>query len=145
MPVLHGDEFEFVPGRAVELRPGKDVTLIACGIMVAEALEAAAQLADEGLDAAVLNIHTVKPLDVGAVAAAARNTGAIVTVEEHSIIGGLGSAVAEALVENLPVPMVRVGLRDVFGQSGPPAELMEAYGLTPGHIAAAARRVVGRK
>lgn len=145
VPVLHGDEFEFVPGRAVELRPGKDVTLVACGIMVAEALEAAGKLAEEGIDAAVLNIHTIKPLDVEAVSAAAARTGAIVTVEEHSIIGGLGSAVAEALVETHPVPMVRVGIRDVFGESGKPDELMEKYGLTPAHIAAAAREVVGRK
>lgn len=145
VPVLHDDGFEFVPGQAVELRAGKDVTLIACGIMVAEALEAAAQLAGEGVDAAVLNIHTVKPLDVEAVAAAARNTGAVVTVEEHSIIGGLGSAVAETLAEHQPAPLVRVGLRDVFGESGPPAALMEKYGLTPAHIAAAARQVIRRK
>ncbi len=145
VPVLHGEEFEFVPGRAVELRPGKDVTLVACGIMVAEALEAAGILAGEGIDAGVLNIHTVKPLDVEAVTAAARRTGAIVTVEEHSIIGGLGSAVAEVLVENHPVPMVRVGIRDVFGESGKPDELMEKFGLTPAHIAAAAREAIGRK
>lgn len=145
VPVLHGEEFEFVPGRAVELRPGKDVTLVACGIMVAEALEAAEILAGEGIDAGVLNLHTIKPLDVEAVTAAARRTGAIVTVEEHSIIGGLGSAVAEVLVENHPVPMVRVGIRDVFGESGKPDELMEKFGLTPAHIAAAAREAIGRK
>lgn len=145
VPVLHGEEFEFVPGRAVELRPGKDVTLVACGIMVAEALEAAEILAGEGIDAGVLNLHTIKPLDVEAVTAAARRTGAIVTVEEHSIIGGLGSAVAEVLAENHPVPMVRVGIRDVFGESGKPDELMEKFGLTPAHIAAAAREAIGRK
>lgn len=145
VPVLHGEDFEYVPGRAVELRPGKDITLVACGIMVAEALEAAEILAGEGVDAGVLNIHTIKPLDVEAVTDAARRTGAIVTVEEHSIIGGLGSAVAEVLAENHPVPMVRVGIRDVFGESGKPDELMEKFGLTPAHIAAAAREAVGRK
>lgn len=145
VPILHSDDFKFVPGRAVELRPGTDVTIIACGIMVAEALKAAEDLAVEGVSAAVLNIHTIKPLDVAAVTEAARKTGAVVTAEEHSIIGGLGSAVAEALVENCPVPLVRVGVRDTFGESGKPDELLLKYGLTAGDIVTAVRQVLGRK
>ena len=93
----------------------------------------------------MLNIHTIKPLDVAAVTEAARKTGAVVTAEEHSIIGGLGSAVAEALVENCPVPLVRVGVRDTFGESGKPDELLLKYGLTAGDIVTAVRQVLGRK
>lgn len=145
VPVLHGDDFEFVPGRAVELRQGSDVTIIACGIMVAEALQAAEDLSAEGINATVLNIHTVKPLDEAAITRAARQTGAVVTAEEHSIIGGLGSAVAEVLVENCPVPMVRVGVRDTFGESGKPGELLVKYGLTAADIASAVRAVLKRK
>jgi len=145
VPVLHGDDFTFVPGQAVEMRPGRDAAIIATGIMVAAALEAAAVLEQEGLDVRVLNIHTIKPLDVASIVAAARETGAIVTAEEHSIIGGLGSAVAEVLVEHHPVPMRRVGLADVFGESGPPEELLAKYGLTPADVADAARAVVRRK
>jgi transketolase len=130
VPVLHGDDFEFVPGRAVEMRRGLDATIIACGLMVAQALEAVEQLAAEGIEVGVLNVHTLKPLDVQAIVDAAQRTGAIVTAEEHSIIGGLGSAVAETLAEHYPVPMLRVGLRDVFGESGRPDELLQKYGLT---------------
>jgi transketolase len=145
VPVLHGDDFAFVPGRALEMRPGRDATVIATGIMVAAALEAAALLEPEGLDVRVLDIHTIKPLDVAAVVAAARETGAVVTAEEHSIIGGLGSAVAEVLGEHCPVPLRRVGLADVFGESGRPDELLVKYGLTPEHVAEAVRAVVRRK
>jgi len=145
VPVLHGDGFQFVPGRAVTLREGTDATIIATGIMVAAALEAAGLLAGEGIKAGVLDIHTIKPLDVEAIVKAARETGALVTAEEHSVIGGLGSAVAEVIVENCPVPLKRVGIPDKFGESGSPDELLEKYGLTPGFIAAAVKEVIVRK
>ncbi|MGQ9496756.1 MAG: transketolase family protein [Desulfotomaculales bacterium] len=145
VPVLHGEDFTFEPGKALQMRPGRDVTIVATGIMVAATLEAAAALEREGLDARVLNVHTIKPLDVAAIVAAARETGAVVTAEEHSVIGGLGSAVAEVLVEHYPVPVQRVGLADVFGESGRPDELLAKYGLTPADIAGAARAVVRRK
>ncbi len=146
VPVLHDENsFRFEPGRAVKLRDGSDATVIACGIMVAAALEAAEQLAGEGISVRVLDIHTIKPLDLEAIVEAARATGAVVTAEEHSIIGGLGGAVAEVLVENHPVPVRRVGIRDTFGESGKPAELLEKYGLTPADIARAVREVIKLK
>lgn len=127
------------------LREGGDVAIVACGIMVAKALEAAASLAAEGIEATVINMAMVKPLDVETLVEAARRTGAVVTAEEHSIVGGLGSAVAEALAENYPVPILRVGLPDVFGESGRPEELLEKYGLTASHLVAAARKVLARR
>lgn len=145
VPVLHGAEFQFEPGKAVVLREGVDVTIIACGIMVTAALQAAEQLAEKGVKAGVMNIHTIKPLDVEAIVKAAKDTGALVTAEEHSIIGGLGGAVAEVLAENCPVPMKRIGIMDKFGASGAPAELLEKYGLTPEAIVQAAEEVIKRK
>lgn len=145
VPVLHGEDFQFVPGKAVKIRNGGDATIIACGIMVSAALEAAEMLAAEGISAGVLDVHTIKPLDTEAVAEAARATGAVVTAEEHNIIGGLGSAVAEALGEHYPVPLKRVGVMDKFGESGAPAELLVKYGLTPRDIAAAVKEVLARK
>lgn len=145
VPVLHGAEFQFKPGKAVVLREGVDVTIIACGIMVTAALQAAEQLAGKGVKAGVMNIHTIKPLDVEAIVKAARDTGALVTAEEHSIIGGMGGAVAEVLAENCPVPMKRIGIMDKFGASGAPAELLEKYGLTPEAIVQAAEEVIKRK
>ncbi|MDK2925332.1 MAG: transketolase [Bacillota bacterium] len=145
VPVIFDTDYKFTIGRAVVLRQGEDVALLACGIMVAEALEAARQLAEKGIRAAVLNVSTIKPLDVEAVVKAARATGAVVTCEEHNIIGGLGSAVAEVLGEECPVPLERIGVRDTFGQSGKPAELLEHYGLTAAHIVRAAERAVARK
>ena len=145
VPVLHGEDFQFVPGKAVTLRQGRDVTVVVCGIMVPAALEAAAMLADEGIRAGVLDVHTIKPLDVEAIVAAAKATGAVVTAEEHNIIGGLGSAVAEALGEHFPVPLKRVGILDKFGESGAPNELLVKYGLTPQDIVAAVKEVLKRK
>lgn len=145
VPILHGPDFQFVPGKAVALREGKDATIIATGIMVSTALEAADLLAGEGIEAGVLDVHTIKPLDVEAVVKAARETGALVTAEEHSVIGGLGGAVAETLAENHPVPLKRVGMPDKFGESGSPAELLEKYGFTPKALAAAVKEVVARK
>jgi transketolase len=144
IPEVHGDSFEFEVGRAYEVRHGSDVSLMACGVMVARALEAAELLAADGIQAAVLDIASIKPIDVAAVAGSASRTGAVVTCEEHSIIGGLGSAVAEVLAEAAPTPMERVGVRDVFGTSGDPEELMAYFGLTGADIAAAAKRVLER-
>ncbi len=145
VPVLHGEDFKFTPGEAVTLREGTNVALIATGIMVPAALEAAEILAAEGISAMVLDVHTIKPLDIFAIVEAARKCGAVVTAEEHSIIGGLGSAVAETLSEHQPVPLQRIGVRDTFGESGKPAELLQHFGLTAANIAEAARKVIAKK
>ncbi len=145
VPVIHNEQVDFQIGRAVWLREGKDVGILACGIMVAEAVKAAALLADEGIQATVLDIHTIKPLDREAVLKAARDCGCLVTAEEHSIIGGLGGAVAELTAEEYPVPVLRVGIQDQFGQSGKPQELMEYYGLTAARIAETARSAIKKK
>lgn len=137
--------YVFAPAKAAVLTEGNDVTLIANGVMVTAALEAAKTLASEGIQARVINMASVKPLDAAAVVSAAKETGAIVTCEEHSIIGGLGSAVAEVLAEQAPAPMERVGVKDTFGESGKPKELLAKYGLTAADVAEAARRVVARK
>ncbi|MCX6767332.1 MAG: transketolase family protein [Candidatus Micrarchaeota archaeon] len=143
VPVM--GEREFKLGKAQTLRDGSDVAIMATGIMVCEALQAAEALSKEGVSAMVVNIHTIKPIDEQAVVEAAKKTGAVVTAEEHSIIGGLGGAVAEVLSENHAVPLKRVGVRDVFGESGKARELLEKYGLTAKNIAAAAKDVVKRK
>jgi transketolase len=140
-----GKQLNFQIGRGVSLREGEDVTIIATGLMVHEALVAASNLAREGVSADVINLHTVKPLDQKAVLEAARKTGAVVTAEEHSVIGGLGGAVAELLAENFPVPVMRVGIRDVFGESGPWKELFTKYGLTASEIENAAKEAIRRK
>ncbi len=135
----------FEIGKAVEVRPGHDVTLISSGICVADSVRAAELLAAEGISVRVLNIFTLKPIDKEAIASAAKETGAIVTVENHNILNGLGSAVAETLVEHCPVPMERVGVPDVFGEVGTMDYLKERYAMRPEDIAAAARRVMARK
>lgn len=144
-PVVTGEDDPFIIGRARVLRDGSDVTLLGCGQMTALCLEAAEALEAEGVSAQVVNVSTIKPLDVSTVVSSVSSTGCCVTAEEHSIIGGLGSAVTEALAESLPVPMERVGTRDTFGESGSPQELMVKYGLTAEAIAEAARRVIARK
>ncbi|NLM49341.1 MAG: transketolase family protein [Clostridiaceae bacterium] len=146
VPVIFDEEtYKFELGKGVQISDGSDVSLIATGLMVPEAIKAAEILASEGISARVINIHTIKPIDVDIIVKAARETGAVVTAEEHNIIGGLGSAVAEVLCENYPVPMQRVGTRDVFGRSGKPAELLKMYNLTADDIANAAREVIKRK
>lgn len=145
VPTLFDESYDFAVGKAAWLRQGEDVLLVACGLMVAEALAAVDILAGEGIRAGVLNMATVKPLDEEALIKGAQATGAVVTAEEHSVIGGLGSAVAEVLGEHCPVPLERVGLKDTFGESGKPAELLAKYGLTAQEVAAAARRAVVRK
>ncbi|CCO07590.1 transketolase family protein [Desulforamulus hydrothermalis] len=145
VPVLHGEDFEFIPGEAVTLRQGTDAAIMATGMMVAAALEAADTLAQRGISALVLDVHTIKPLDIVAVVEAARKCGAVVTAEEHSVIGGLGSAVAETLAEHCPVPLRRVGIKDTFGESGSPRELLQRYGLTADHIVEAVYKVLKMK
>ena len=145
VPVLFGEDYEFEIGKGVVLRDGSDVTLVATGIMVSKAVEAAEALATEGVTAAVVNISTIKPLDDAVLVAMAQKTGAVVTCEEHNIYGGLGSAVAEVLVENCPVPMTRVGVEDSFGESGLPDQLLEKYRLTVDNIVKKAKAVMARK
>ena len=145
VPVLFDENYTFEIGKGVVLKEGTDVTLVGTGIMVSKAVEAAELLAAEGISAAVVNISTIKPLDAELIIAQAQKTGAIVTCEEHNIYGGLGSAVAEVLVENCPVPMARVGVADKFGESGLPDELLEKHGLTAANIAAQAKAVIARK
>jgi transketolase len=144
-PPLTAAADPFVLGRANVLRKGTDVALITTGWMAALALDAAAALEKRGIGARVINMHTIKPLDERAVLAAARDYGAIVTVEEHSILGGLGGAVAELLASREPTPVERVGVQDVFGEGGEPAEILERYGLTAAVVAAAARRALARR
>lgn len=144
-PVITEDGAPFVIGKARVMREGTDVTLIGCGQMTALCLKAADMLEADGISAEVLNISTIKPLDSAAVVASVSKTGCCVTAEEHSIIGGLGSAVAEALADSCPAPLERVGTMDTFGESGKPAELMAKYGLTAEHIADSARKSVSRK
>lgn len=130
VPVLNDEEtYHFELGKGVELRDGKDITIIATGLCVSESMEAAKLLAADGIEAQVINIHTIKPIDEEIIVAAAKKTGRIFTVEEHSIIGGLGSAVAEVLIEQCPTKMNRIGIRDTFGESGPAKDLLHKYGL----------------
>ena len=145
-PIIYENEnSNFEIGRGIVMKEGKDLTIIACGLMVAASLDAARQLEKEGISARVVNLHTIKPLDKEIIINCARETGAIVTAEEHNIIGGLGGAVAEVLGENYPVPMARVGVKDMFGESGRPDELLVKYGLMPENIIDAARSVLARK
>ncbi len=130
IPVINdADTYQFEIGKGITLKEGKDVTIVATGLCVYESLEAAKLLAAEGIDAEVINIHTIKPLDEELVVASAKKTGKVVTVEEHSVIGGLGSAVCEALAEQAPTPVLRIGVYDQFGESGPAVQLLKKYGL----------------
>lgn len=145
IPVIYDDSHEFEIGKATVHSEGNDVTIIAIGIMVSLALEAAKILKKDGINARVINMSTIKPIDKDIIIKSAKETGAIVTVEEHSIINGLGSAVSEILVENYLVPMKRIGIPDVFGESGDVWELMEKYGLTKENIVKSAHEVIKRK
>ena len=136
---------EFVPGKSTTLADGSDVTIMACGIMTQQALQAAKMLAEKGISARVINMSSIKPIDEAAIVKAAKETGAIVTCEEHTVMGGLGSAVAEVVVRHCPVPMAMVGTEDVFGQSGKASEVLKVYGLTPEHIALEAKKLVEAK
>lgn len=144
-PVLTKESDPFVIGKANVLREGKDVTLIGCGIMVHECLQAAELLKKENIEAKVVNMHTIKPIDAAMIVDSAKATGAIVTAEEHQVNGGLGSAVAEVLVKNSPVPMEMVAVADTFGETGTPAQLLEKYHLKDVDIVAAAKKAIARK
>ncbi len=145
VPVLFDEGYQFAIGKAALLREGSDVTIIACGLLAAAALEAAEKLAAKGINARVLNMASIKPLDADAVERAAKETGAIVTAEEHTVKGGLGSAVAEVVVDRYPVPVKMVGIQDRFGQSGLPEQLLVEYGLTADNIVQAAVAAKGMK
>ena len=145
VPTITDADVPFVIGKGRVMREGADVTLIGCGMMVAKALEAADVLAAEGVNAAVIDMSTIKPIVRDLIVEWAKKTGAIVTAEEHNVIGGLGSAVAEVLVEEVLVPMERVGIEDVFGESGTGGELVEKYRLTAEHIVEKAKRAIARK
>jgi len=145
VPTLFGADYKFKIGKAHVFNEGKDAAIIATGIMVAEALRARDLLKAEGIDVGVIDMATIKPLDTDAVLAAAKRCGAIVTAEEHSIIGGLGGAVAEALVESVPVPMARIGIKDTFGTSGDQEALLKHYGLSAGDLATAVKEVIKKK
>ena len=145
-PVFNDPEtYQFELGKGITLRDGKDITIVATGLMVAEAMEAAKQLEAEGISARVLNIHTIKPLDDALICKAAKETGMLLTVEEHSVIGGLGSAVSDAVTAGCPVPVVKIGIQDTFGQSGPATALLKLYGLCADNIAAQAKEALKRK
>ncbi len=142
VPVIYDENSDIKVGTANTVREGSDVTIIATGIMVADAIEAAEELANEGVYARVIDMHTIKPIDETAIINAARENGPIVTAEEHSVIGGLGSAVAEVVVQKQPVKMAMVGQKDTFGESGKPAELREKYGITKADIVKAVKEVL---
>lgn len=146
VPVINDNpDYKFEIGKGITLRDGKDVTIVATGLMVCEALEAAEMLAKDGISARVINIHTIKPLDTELILKAAKETGCIVTCEEHSIIGGLGSAVAECVCESCPVPVTRIGVNDTFGHSGPAVALLKEFGLCADNIAAVTKQAVAKK
>jgi transketolase len=145
VPTLFGADYKFKIGKAHVFNEGKDAAIIATGIMVAEALRTRDLLKAEGIDVGVLDMSTIKPLDTDAVIAAAKRCGAIVTAEEHSIIGGLGGAVAEALAESVPVPMARIGVKDTFGTSGDQEALLKHYGLSSVDLAMAVKEVIKKK
>lgn len=145
VPVIFDDDYKFEVGKAVELKEGNDVTIIATGLMVAEALEAYELLKQDGINARIINMHTIKPLDNESVIKAAKETGAIVTAEEHSVIGGLGGAVSELLCEEYPVPVLKLGVYDTFGHSGPAPKLLDEFGLRAVNIAEKAKKAVAMK
>ena len=144
VPVFHDESYQFEIGKGEIVKDGADVAIIANGLMVYEAIVAAESLKEAGIDAMVINMATIKPLDEELVLAAAKKCGKVVTAEEHSVIGGLGEAVAALLSEKLPTPVKRVGVNDVFGRSGPAAEVLEYYGLTAASIADAAKALCGK-
>ena len=145
LPIITKEEDHFTIGKANVLNTGDDATVIACGVMVAEALSAAEKLKKDGVSLRVLNMHTIKPIDAHAILNAAKETGAIVTAEEHQVAGGLGSAVVEVLAQAYPCPVEMVGVKDSFGESGTPSQLMAHYGLKDTNIVDAVKKVIARK
>ncbi len=145
VPVIFGDDYKFEIGKGVELKEGTDVTIIATGLMVNEAMIAHDMLKEEGISARIINIATIKPIDKDIILKAARETGAIVTAEEHSVIGGLGSAVSEVICEECPVPVVKLGVYDEFGHSGPAVKLLDEFGLRAVNIVEKAKKAISMK
>lgn len=139
VPVFHGGDYRFEIGKGELIKQGRDITIIANGLMVAEAIEAGRELEADGIDAEIINIATIKPLDKELVAASAAKTGKVITVEEHNVVGGLGEAVCAALSEECPVPVKRIGINDVFGHSGPAKELLKQFGLSSENIVKTAK------
>ena len=145
VPVIFDESYNFEIGKGVELREGNDVTIIATGLMVNEALQAYDILKAEGINSRIINIHTIKPLDEEIIIKAAKETGAIVTAEEHSVVGGLGSAVCDVTAENCPVPVIKVGVHDTFGKSGAADVLLDEFGLRAKNIVEAAKKAISKK
>lgn len=145
VPVIFDEDYKFEVGKGVKLRDGNDVTVIATGLMVNEALQAHDILKEQGINARIINMATIKPIDKDIILEAAKQTGAIVTAEEHSVIGGLGSAVSEVVCENYPVPVVKLGVYDVFGHSGPAVKLLDEFGLRAVNIAEKAKQAIALK
>lgn len=143
-PVIFGDDYKYVPGETVTLRSGSNVTIFSTGVQTVRALEAADLLAQEGISAEVVHVPTLKPLNPEGIVRSAAKTGRVVTTEEHTIIGGLGSAVAEILGEHQPTPLLRHGLMDLYGESGSNDDLVEKYGVAPHHVAEAAKRLLAK-
>lgn len=145
VPVFNDENtYKFKVGKGITIKDGKDVTIIASGLMVAEAMEAGKALAEQGIDARIINIHTIKPIDRDIIIKAAKETGRIVTVEEHSVIGGLGSAVGDVVLEECPVPVIKIGMNDKFGESGAAKELLKKYGLCAENIVAVTKAALGK-
>lgn len=144
VPIFNAPDYRFEVGKGVTLKDGKDVTIIATGLMVAEAIDAGNALKEQGIDARIINIHTIKPIDRELIIKAARETGKIVTVEEHSVIGGLGAAVANVVTETCPVPVHKIGVNDCFGHSGPAAALLKQFGLSAENIVAVTKAALGK-
>ena len=142
MPVVHNDDYKFEIGKGEVISEGTDVTIIANGLMVAEAIEAGKVLAEKGISAEIINIATIKPLDEELVVASAKKTGRVITVEEHNIIGGLGEAVCSCLSEKCPTPVKRIGVNDEFGHSGPAVDLLKQFGLSSENIVKVAEEFV---
>lgn len=144
VPIFNAPDYRFEVGKGVTLKDGKDITIIATGLMVAEAIDAGNALKEQGIDARIINIHTIKPIDRELIVKAARETGKIVTVEEHSVIGGLGAAVANVVTETCPVPVHKIGVNDRFGHSGPAAALLKQFGLCAENIVAVTKAALGK-
>ena len=144
VPIFNAPDYRFEVGKGVTLKDGKDIAIIATGLMVAEAIEAGNALKEQGIDARIINIHTIKPIDRELIVKAAKETGKIVTVEEHSVIGGLGSAVANVVTEECPVPVHKIGVNDCFGHSGPAAALLKQFGLCAENIVAVTKAALGK-
>lgn len=140
----NSDDYQFEIGKGITLRDGKDITIVATGLMVSRALEAVKTLAEQGIDARLINLHTIKPIDRELIVKAAKETGRIVTVEEHNVIGGLGEAVCGVLSEEYPAPVVRIGVYDTYGHSGPALDLLDEFGLNAQNIAAVTKKALGK-